>query len=420
VTELEIRPLTADDDLDAQVDLGQRAFGPMPAAERAGWTDLARLRISQGMVLGAFLAGRPVGAATVHDMRQWWHGRAVPCAGVASVKVAPEHRGQGTGRRLMTALLELIVARGYPLSALYAATVPLYRSLGWELAGGRHHATVPARSLHPLIPPDQGAAAAPDLPAANVRRAGPGDAAEVIEVIGRAHEAARDCGPITWDLGPTERWLSGENLYTYLAADGFAAYRWGDDHDLVVERVQGASAETVRALWSVVASHAPFARTVRALIAPADPLWWLTREGDVTVTRRKMWMLRVVGAPAAIEARGFPSGVSVTVPLHIQDPARPANTGHWELTVSEGKGILIPNGPGILGTRSSFTAQGGQPAAGGRSAGLTLGPRGLAALYAGTPVATLRLAGLASGGSPAADAALDSAFAATSYMLDDF
>ena len=51
---------------------------------------------------------------------------------------------------------------------------------------------------------------------------------------------------------------------------------------------------------------------------------------------------------------------------------------------------------------------------------LALGARGLAALYAGTPVATLRRAGLADGGSPDADAALDGAFAATPFMLDGF
>jgi hypothetical protein len=39
---------------------------------------------------------------------------------------------------------------------------------------------------------------------------------------------------------------------------------------------------------------------------------------------------------------------------------------------------------------------------------------------AGTPVATLRRAGLVSGGDPAGDAALDSAFAATSFLLDYF
>ena len=37
-------------------------------------------------------------------MRQWWYGRAVPMAGVAGVKVAPEDRGRGVGRAVMTAL----------------------------------------------------------------------------------------------------------------------------------------------------------------------------------------------------------------------------------------------------------------------------------------------------------------------------
>ena len=51
---------------------------------------------------------------------------------------------------------------------------------------------------------------------------------------------------------------------------------------------------------------------------------------------------------------------------------------------------------------------------------IDLGARGLAALYAGTRVATLRRAGLADGGSPDADTALDAAFAATPYLLDAF
>ena len=44
----------------------------------------------------------------------------------------------------MTALLGVIAGRGYPLSVLYPATAPIYRSLGWELAGGLYRAAVPA------------------------------------------------------------------------------------------------------------------------------------------------------------------------------------------------------------------------------------------------------------------------------------
>ena len=90
------------------------------------------------------------------------------------------------------------------------------------------------------------------------------------------------------------------------------------------------------------------------------------------------------------------------MPLEIHDQARPANSGHWQLAVAGGTGALTQNG--------SVPSPGR----------LTLGPRGVAALYAGTPVATCGLAGLASGGTPEADAALDTAFAAAPFMVDDF
>jgi len=405
VPDLVIRPVTPEDDFDAQLDLGQRAFGIYSPAQRASWLYAARLRARQGMFLGAFAGDQPAGAAIFHDLRQWWAGRAVPCAGVASVKVAPEYRGQGAGRRLMTELLAAIAARGYPLAALYPATMPIYRSLGWELAGGRYRATIPARSLRDLLAPDA-AVAAGTVKEPAVRRVNAAEAAEIIGIIGGAHEAARDCGPITWDVPLAERWLGRADMYTYRTADGYAAYRWdgaGDDA-LFVEHLHAASPESLRALWSVIASHSSTASAVSLFTAPNDPFWWLTRERDATIVKRSMWMLRVVDAPAAIAARGFPPAVSLSLPLVISDHTRPANSGRWQLSVSDGKGILIPNGPVVPPAPEA----------------LTVGARGLAALYAGTPVSTLKLAGLAAGGAPDADAALDAAFAATPFMVDEF
>jgi predicted acetyltransferase len=408
VPDLVIRPVTPEDDFDAQLDLGQRAFGIYSPAQRASWLYAARLRARQGMFLGAFAGDQPAGAAIFHDLRQWWAGRAVPCAGVASVKVAPEHRGQGAGRRLMTELLAAIAAHGYPLAALYPATMPIYRSLGWELAGGRYRATIPARSLRDVLAPDAavaaGAGKVPDAPA--VRSADAAEAAEIVGIIGGAHEAARDCGPITWDVPLAERWLGRADMYAYRTADGYAAYRWdgAGDGALFVEHLHAASPESLRALWSVIASHSSTASAVSLYIAPNDPFWWLTRERDATIVKRSMWMLRVVDAPGAIAARGFPPAVSLSLPLVISDRTRPANSGRWQLSVSDGKGILIPNGPVVPPAPEA----------------LTVGARGLSALYAGTPVSTLKLAGLAAGGAPDADAALDAAFAATPFMVDEF
>ena len=45
-------------------------------------------------------------------------------------------------------------------------------------------------------------------------------------MLGRVHEAARDCGPITWDTDSAADWLADPGLYAYLAEDGFLAYRW--------------------------------------------------------------------------------------------------------------------------------------------------------------------------------------------------
>jgi len=99
------------------------------------------------------------------------------------------------------------------------------------------------------------------------------------------------------------------------------------------------------------------------------------------------------------------------VPLLITDDLRPANSGRCDLTVRTGEGRLSRYrtvAPSPSPARSSHA---------GRTP-LALGARGLAALYAGTPVATLRRAGLADGGSQDSDAALNGAFAATPFMLD--
>jgi len=392
-----VRPLTADDSRADHLDLSIRAFGPHDEAILRAMADPA---IADGRGLGAFDGDRMVAVALFHDLSQWWLGKAVPAAGVFGVTVAPEYRSRGVGRALMTALTELMAARGYPLSVLYPATMHLYRRLGWELGGARYEARLPARSLLGLPRP----AALPP-----VRRPGPGDAAEILAVIDAVHEQGRDCGPITWDEHSMRRWLTppgsyaDSHRYAFLSPGGFAGYRWRGNETIYVDRVQATAAETTLALWSVVASHCSVADTVITQVAPHDPLWWLLPEQDAEISERESWMLRLLDAPAAIAARGL-RAVDIDVALHITDEQLPHNSGQWTLTVRR-------SGQGRL-TRTAATAAAG-PA-------LALGAGGLAALYAGTPVATLRQAGLASGGTAQADAALDDAFAAAPYMLDGF
>ncbi|WUI03718.1 GNAT family N-acetyltransferase [Spirillospora sp. NBC_00431] len=388
---MEIRALRPDE-IDGVRDIRARAFGPVP--DEVWARRLRRFRPSHeaGRHFAGFDGGEIVAAGTLFDMTQWWHGRAVSMAGVSAVSVAPERRGQGAGRRLMTGLLERCAGFGHAVSMLYPATTTLYRSLGWEHAGAQHHVEFPAEALRSI--------AADPVP---LRRPGPGDAAEVAAVIGRAHRTARDCGPVGWDEPMWRGMLEDGEHYCYLAEDGFLAYRWAEDGEtrLDVARLVASSERTLRALWALVGSGSSTAATVRACVAPYDPVLWLIRERESENVHRSQWMLRVVDAPAAIGARGYPGGVTVRASLHIDDPQRPANTGHWRLEIEDGAGRLEPSAP---------------PRAGDTGA-VRLGPRGLSALYAGVPVTTLRRTGLLAGGD--ADA-LSPAFAATPFTLDFF
>lgn len=215
--------------------------------------------------------------------------------------------------------------------------------------------------------------------------------------------------------GTPRRWAVGSPIpiSTPTSATTASWFTTGttENTDLTVEGAEAVSPATVRAFWTHLGGYASIAEKVYARVGPADAFWWLSRERGADLERRSMWMLRVIDAPAAIAARGFPAAVSLTVPLLIADDLRPASSGRWDLTVAEGKGSLTP-----AGAAAQAQVRPAHPGA----APLVLGSRGLAALYAGTPLVTLRQAGLVSGGSPDDDAALDAAFAATPYMLDNF
>jgi predicted acetyltransferase len=385
---MQIRDLDAAD-LDAALDIRTRAFGYVEPSDAAIWKQAMEAVITDGRALAVYDGARLLAMARINQFTQWWHGRQLPMAGIGGVVVAPEERGRGVGRALMLAILERSAALGYPVSALYPATVPLYRSVGWEFGGARHRIAIPTEALRGL-----GAEPVP------LRRVGPADAAEVLATIGAAHTAHRDCGPIDRGEASTRTWLDDERLFCYLADDGFLAYRWDAGQTLLVARAIARSEVTTRALWALVGTGSSVATTIRAYVAPEDPVRWLTRESVARLEAEEPWMLRIVDAPAAVSARGFPAGVSVEVLLSLTDPQRSGNTGTWRLTVASGRGELAPADEG--------------------AAALRLEARGFAALYAGAPVATLRRAGLATGGDPAVDPALDAAFACSAFMLDYF
>lgn len=378
-----------EDQLDAVIRVRARSFGGMAAGDREQWLKDARVFIKDGRYVGVADGDEVVAAARFWAFEQWWSGRRVPVAGVAGVVVSPEYRGRGVGSKLMRGLLQRAADKGFPLTALYPATTVIYRHLGYEFGGGRYRFSFPAADLRALGGKEVA-----------VRRAGPEDAERFLELVGQSHARRRSSGPLVWPVKEVTEWLADEDNFAYLAEDGFVVYSWSGS-DLCVDEIVAGSEATARALWATVGSGSSIASTVQAYISPDDPLHLMVEHEAEKEVQHQRWMLRLLDAPTAIAARGFAPGVAVEVDLRLEDPDVPGNSGDWHLSVADGSGQLTP-------AQVSGDV-------------LELGPRGLAGLYSGTPLATLRASGLASGGSADGDAALDTAFTgATPYMLDYF
>ncbi|MBV9450229.1 MAG: GNAT family N-acetyltransferase [Streptosporangiaceae bacterium] len=388
--QLECRELREGDDMVAVMELMQQGFGG--SAIRTGRRAVPAPSTSRGeWILAAFDQGRPVGTAVMRDMTQWWGGAPVPMCGTSGLSIAPEYRRLGVGRRLFSHVQQEGLARGYPLLSGYPMSPPFFRSLGWEMVGRRFQTEISIQSLRSIT-----------APKVRLRRAGPPDASQVRTLIADVHREQRDSGPVLFDPDATRIMLATPGLYNYLADDGFLSYHWNGTKEIIVQRLLARSEATLRAMWAMVASYATQAHTVRAWLAPNDPITWLLADADDRLTGTHIWGVRITDAPTAMAARGFPGSRPIRVPLLIEDTVIPANSGRWTLVVADGKGALEPDDGSV----------GPSP--------LTLTAGGLAALYGGIPLPLLRRTGLARGGDVEGDPALDALFATQPHTFDSW
>ena len=120
--------LLREGDADQLLDLNRQAFG---GPER----DPDRPATGRERVVAAYAGDRLVASVTTHELGQFFGGRSVPMGGLAGVVVAPDQRGRGLARQLIMRSFEAMAQRGEVISTLYPTTAPLYRSMGYEIAG---------------------------------------------------------------------------------------------------------------------------------------------------------------------------------------------------------------------------------------------------------------------------------------------
>jgi predicted acetyltransferase len=390
---VEIRTLVEADDA-AAWQLSRLAFGgprERPAGRRPTPAPGAH-------ALGAFDGDALVGKAVGLEHTYLYGGRAVPAVGIAGVAIAPEYRAGGLLGELLGPLLAASRDRGAALSALFPTTAVPYRRLGWERCGVLRWVAVPTAAL-----------AGERRPAdVSVRPAGEADVAAIrtfyrdwaltgAGMLGRT-------GPL-FDRTPAE-FLDAHDGYSVAVGpdgvEGYASWYREGGYDaagvLAVPDLVAATPRALTALLAMLATWRSVAPTLHLRLRPDDPTWLLTGLAGARTLSENPWMLRVVDAPTAVAARGWPAGVAGSADLELRDDLCPWNAGPHRLVIENGRAELTPGGTGSL----RLTAQ------------------AFAVLYAGaTTPAVLRRAGLLDG-DLAADGVLTAATAGPPPALLDY
>lgn len=312
---------------------------------------------------------------------QFFAGARIPMVGIHAVAVSPEARGTGVGRALLrAAVAELAAPGGPPIACLYPATQPLYRSVGFEQAGTFTQYRIPIAAL-PV--------GRHDLPVDKL----PAETAACAEHLGPLYTrfARRQNGFVdrtAWFWRRQVDPLSGEPRAIYAvrergAITGYAILRrrWHADvhmtQSILCRELIAETPAALARLVTLIADDRSLARELIVIGPPASVDQLLLLEQSAAVEYQLRFMLRILDVAAALEARGYPPGLTAAVGFEIEDDLVAGNRGPVRLEVADGRGRV-------------------SRAAGARR--IAIGIRALASLFSGhLPAEELARAGLADG-----------------------
>jgi predicted acetyltransferase len=289
-------------DLDRIVEIHASAFpDPRGYAERRynfsenPWAPHSELRV-------VVKDERVIAHAFLFPMQAWFGGVRVPCAGIASVGVAPEARGTGAAGFLLQVLHEEAKARGDALSILYPFRQAFYAKHGYAPTS-----SVRRLRFHPASIPWR------------THGAGPIDSNEVIALYERA--AARHTGWLVRPPALWERRLLDERRSWHMVDGGYVCWSLVQSeaharirmivHDLVADD-DGAR----RRLLALIGAQRDQVHEVEMMVADEDPLAFALQDADrdrhgTEEVEHEIGqvmtgpMVRILDLPRAVLSRGY-------------------------------------------------------------------------------------------------------------------
>lgn len=327
------RPWDQQQDIDRLCFLMSQAFGVEESSSRTWITESPGKQVRCVDCEGV---AAPDACLILIPMGQFFGGRSVPMTGVAGVAVSPEARGAGLASTMMVEALREMRASGAALSALFAATQPVYRKVGYEQAGALWHTSIDPSHLRNFRDPDVAVTrlSRDDLPRL---REGYTDHA-------RLRDGYLDRGDYIWDrvfkfrAAPSEGW--GFTVDGALEGAVFTLNQPGADRakrSMALTDIWANTPRALRRIGAFLANHASVVREIHFFCALPSPLLLAMQEQSAaSISLKDFWMLRVVDVTRALEARGYPPGARAALDLEIVDDVLRENSGVYRMIVDEG------------------------------------------------------------------------------------
>lgn len=283
-------------------------------------------------------------------MGQFFGGRSVPMTGIAAVGIAPEYRGSGAATTLMQGALREIRAKRCPLSALYPATLPLYRRVGYEQAGARNEIRISIRSIRF----DQRDANIVIRPITLKEHS---EIKRVYDSRAQRTSGNLDRSEFTWQRVRQPRDEAARGYMAFnRASNRIEAYAYcirapsqEAAYSLQLTDLVSLTPAAGRRLLAFFADHQSMADYLIFQGNEDDAILKLLPERRYSSKLLDHWMLRIVDVKAALSGRGYSAAMHAELHLEVTDDELfPINNGRSVLAVNKGRARVKAGGRGDL------------------------------------------------------------------------
>jgi predicted acetyltransferase len=333
---------------DEQLDTLESLLGAALHFAPGGMRDWMAL-IGPGNFRAIRMNGRIVAGLGFARIGQWYGGRSVALAAITAVGAAPDVRGTGAGTTLLRGTLEELRAAGMPLAALYPSSLRFYRRAGFERAGQRMYYELPLEAIDV------------DEPALDLVPIEPAQYDEVKSIYAaRARRSSGNLDRPDWmwvlRLEPKDKQPHRFLVRSAGQNDGYVVFMQGTRaKPLSVLDACALTPAAGRRILGLLAGYRSMVEHVTWTGGPLDAFAYVLGEqlsggarNKVKVTRTLDWVLRIVDAAAALEARGYPRQLQAELHFELRDDVLAANAGRFVLRVADGCGVVRQGGDGRI------------------------------------------------------------------------